>query len=132
MIIYRIVNLVNLFNMKILICDDDKMTIRALEFQLKNEGFEIIKAVNGREAMNILESNDDIDLLIADLYMPFVNGMELITYIRETLQRDTPIIIITLTKVEDKVRQAFELGANSFLTKPIDVDELANEIKKYF
>jgi len=116
--------------MKVLICDDDKMTMRILEFQFKREGFEIIKAVDGREARNILNENDDIDLLIADFYMPYVNGMELITHVRETLQRNTPIIIISVAKVEDKIQQAFELGANAFVAKPFEAEELMNEINK--
>jgi len=116
--------------MKVLICDDDRMTLRILEFQFKREGFEIIKAADGREARKILEENNDVDLLIADLYMPFINGMELITFMRDTLQRNTPIIIISMVKVEDKARQALELGADAFMTKPFEMEELMNEINK--
>ena len=116
--------------MKILICDDDKMTLRLLEFQLNREGFEIIKAVDGREARKILEENDDIDLLIADLYMPFIKGMELITFIRNTLKRNTPIIIISMVKVEDAHKHALSLGANAFVTKPIEIEDLMDKIKQ--
>ena len=115
--------------MKILICDDDTMTLRTLEFQFKKEGFEVIKTANGREASKILESNYDIDLLIADLYMPMMTGMELITYVRNTLQRTIPIIIVSRVNVDDSINQALELGANAYIAKPFVMEELSNKVK---
>ena len=116
--------------MKILICDDDPMTIRTLEFQFKRDGFDVIKTVNGREASKILDENEDIDLLLVDLYMPMMNGLELVTYVRHTLQSTMPIIVISMVNANDSINEALELGANAYLTKPFVLDELSTKIKE--
>ena len=114
--------------MKMLICDDDSITVRAMDFQFKKDGFEIFKANNGKEAQKILLEND-IDVLITDVYMPLMNGLELITYVRKTLQRDVPIVVVSKVNLEDTILHAFELGADSFLTKPFNLEELSKRIK---
>jgi len=71
--------------MKILICEDDKITLKALKNKLKRDGYDIVTASNGKEAITILKDND-IDLLLTDLYMPFVDGLELISLVRDELK----------------------------------------------
>ena len=115
--------------MKILICDDDPMTLRTLEFQLKRDGFDIIKTFNGREASKILDETDDIDLLIVDLFMPVMTGLELVTYVRTNLHLDIPIIVVSRVNVDDSVKQAFDLGANEYITKPFDLEDISNKVK---
>ena len=115
--------------MKILICDDDSITIRALDYQFKKDGFEILKANNGRDAQKILMENSDINVLVADIYMPLMSGLELITYVRETLQRKIPIIIVSGVNLEDTMLHAFELGADSYFSKPFNLSELSNQVK---
>ena len=115
--------------MKVLVCDDDSMTLRTLEFQLKKDGFEVIKTVNGREASKILENNYDIDLLIVDLYMPVMTGLELVTYVRTTLLRETPIIVVSRSNVDDSINEALELGANAYITKPFILEDISNKVK---
>jgi len=112
-----------------LICDDDPITIRALDYQFKKDGFEIFKANNGREAKKILVENSAIDVLLADIYMPLMSGLELITYVRETLKRNIPIVIVSGVSLEDTMLHAFELGANSYFSKPFNLGELSNQIK---
>jgi len=116
--------------MKILICDDDPMTIRALEFQFKKEGFEVIKALDGRIASEILRETDGIDVMITDVYMPYINGMELITYTRKVLHRIFPIIIVSKVNIDYNIEQALELGANAYLTKPLNLVELSAKVKE--
>jgi len=115
--------------MKVLICDDDKMTIRALEFQFKKEGFEVFKANNGKDGQKILVENRDIDVLVTDIYMPQVSGLELITYVRQTLQSNIPIIVLSLVNLEENILHAYELGANSYLSKPFKLEELSSSVK---
>ena len=115
--------------MKMLICDDDPMTIRALEFQFKREGFEILKACDGREASNILKEKEDIDIMISDVFMPYVNGLELVTYARNILHRIFPIIIVSRVSVNDNIEQAMELGANAYIIKPINLGNLSEIVK---
>jgi len=115
--------------MKMLICDDDSITRRALDYQFKKDGFEILKANNGRDAQKILMENSDINVLVADIYMPLMSGLELITYVRETLQRKIPIIIVSGVNLEDTMLHAFELGADSYFSKPFNLSELSNQVK---
>jgi len=116
--------------MKILICDDDTMTLRALEFQFKKSGFEILKAGNGRDGQKILEENSDIDVLITDIYMPSIGGLELVTYVRKTLKRNIPIVVLSRVNVEDTILHAFELEADEYMLKPVDLEDILNRVKR--
>ena len=116
--------------MKMLICDDDSMTLRALEFKFKKEGFEVFKALNGKDGQKILEENSDIDVLITDIYMPSINGLELLQYVRTILQRTIPIVILSRVNVEETIHHAFELEADAYMTKPVNLDEISNKIKQ--
>jgi len=112
-----------------LICDDDSISLRALDFQFKKDGFVIFKANNGREAKKILSENNDIDVLVTDIYMPLMSGLELITFVRKTLQRDIPIVIVSAVNLEDTILHAFELGADSYLAKPFNLEEISKRVK---
>ena len=116
--------------MKILICEDDLMTLKALEHKLKNEGYETITALDGKQAIDILNSNPAIDLLLTDLHMPLTSGLELITHVRNVLKSNIPIVMLTRVGLEDTVLHAFELGADDYITKPFSPDELSLRIKR--
>jgi len=116
--------------MKILICDDDPMTLKAVEFQLKRDGYEVVNATNGKEAMKILSEDHDINFLVTDLYMPMNSGLELITHVRDTLNSKMPILILTRANVEGTIDLAFELGANGYLTKPFKLEELKEQVER--
>ena len=115
--------------MNLLICDDDPMTLKALEFQFKKDGYTILKAINGKDAQQILAEDDDIDLLVTDLYMPMVTGLELVTYVRKTLNKKIPVLVLTRVNVEDTILHAFELGADDYLTKPFSLEEMSIRVK---
>ena len=116
--------------MKVLICDDDPMTLKALEFQFKKDGYDVVKANNGKDAMQILTDDENVNLLVTDLYMPMNSGLELITYVRETLQGKIPILILTRANVEETIAYAFELGANDYLTKPFRLEDLKERVER--
>ena len=115
--------------MKILICEDDTMTLKALEHRLSKENYDIVTAADGKAAHEIL-NNENIDFLLTDLHMPHLNGLELIEYVRNQLKKNIPIIMLTRVGVEDTVLKAFELGADDYITKPFSPDELSLRIKK--
>lgn len=115
--------------MKILICEDDNLTLQALEHCIKSEGFDTLLARDGLEARNLI-GNESVDLLITDLHMPNIDGLELIGYIRNTLRYTIPIIMLTRVGSEDMVLKAFELGADDYITKPFSPKELSLRIKK--
>jgi len=116
--------------MRALICDDDPMTLKTLEFQLKKDGYEVIMANNGKEAMTLLTIEKDINFLITDVYMPLNSGLELITYVRDVLKSKLPILILTRSNAQEVIDDAYELGANGYLTKPFRLEEMKETIEK--
>lgn len=118
--------------MKILICEDEEIMLTALEFRLRKQGFTVEKAEDGQQALEKLRLGNH-DLIIADIMMPHVSGLELIQFIRKELKdNDTPIIIISALEYDDIVLEAFRLGASDFITKPFKPNELILRIKRIF
>jgi len=116
---------------RIMICDDDFMMLRTIEHRLKNEGHEVLLAKDGQEASRIIQQQSStVQLIITDLLMPFMSGLELINLIRVQYQLQIPIIVLSKVGNEDTVLQAFELGADDYLTKPFSPNELSIRIKK--
>lgn len=117
--------------MKILICEDEEIMLTALEFRLQRQGFEVIIAEDGKQALEKIK-NETPDLIVADIMMPYTNGLELINYVRKDLASTLPIIVISALEHEDTVLEAFRLGASDFITKPFKPNELILRIKKIF
>lgn len=116
--------------MKILICDDDEALVSMVRFKLSRENLgEVIKATDGREAKALLQEND-FDLIITDIHMPFHSGLEITAFVRQELMKSTPIIVLSAEGLENTVLQAFEIGANDFITKPFSPAELAVRVKR--
>ena len=116
--------------MKILICEDDTMTLKALEHKLKKDGYTTVSAQDGKSACDLLLEQKDIDLLLTDLHMPLLSGLELISYVRGEIKSNMPIIMLTRVGVEETVLKAFELGADDYITKPFVPEELTLRIKR--
>lgn len=114
---------------KILIVEDDKIMLKTLEFKLEKEGYEIVKAEDGRVASQLIEEQE-FDLVITDIMMPFITGLELVDIIKNKIQQNTKIIVLSSVGQEDTVLQAFELGADDFMSKPFSPNELNMRVKK--
>ena len=114
---------------KILVVDDEKMLLKSIQFRLKKEGYEIITAENGREAINILKTEVP-DLIISDIMMPFINGLELVKHVKENCSDKIPVILLTTLRQEQNVMKAFELGADEFMTKPFSPSELVVRVRR--
>ncbi len=117
--------------MKILICEDEEIMLTALEFRLKKQGYEVIRAEDGQVAIDKIRTEDP-DLIIADIMMPHVSGLELITFVRQDQQKDTPVIVISALELDEVVLEASRLGANDFISKPFKPIELILRIKRIF
>lgn len=116
--------------MKILVCDDDEALVSMVRFKLSREDLgEVTKASDGREAKKLL-CEVDFDLVITDIHMPFHSGLEITHYIRNELKKETPIIVLSAEGLENTVLQAFEIGANDFITKPFSPAELAMRVRR--
>lgn len=115
----------NMYN--ILVCDDEKDIVEAISIYLDQQGYNVFKAYNGKEAMEIINSNNHMDLLLIDIMMPIMDGMELTKKVREISA--VPIIILSAKgELEDKV-QGLEIGADDYITKPFDPVELLARVK---
>lgn len=114
--------------MKILVAEDDAIMLASITQQLKQEGFTVTTANNGREAMQVFE-DDNPDLVITDIMMPFNSGLEFITIIRNN-SNEIPVIVLSAVDEEDTVLEALNLGADDFLTKPVKPGELSIRVKR--
>ncbi|MCB1195740.1 sigma-54-dependent Fis family transcriptional regulator [bacterium] len=106
----------------ILIVDDEKNTLAGLTRFLKSHDFNCIQAENGKEALDCINAFP-IDLLITDLRMPVLSGMDLITHI-QTVSKSIPIIVLTAYGTVETAVECLKKGASDFLTKPINLDKL--------
>lgn len=106
--------------MKALIADDVPMIRKLVEFHLKQIGFEISNAADGAEAL-MLADNTKFDLILLDIMMPEMDGLEVLRKIRAgTTNKLTPVIIMTAYGDSANVRKAVEYGANDFIVKPVE------------
>lgn len=115
--------------MKILIAEDQPMVLKTIAYKLQKSGFETIGAIDGMQAKEFFEIEKP-DLVIADLMMPFVSGFELIQYVRKECVSRIPFIILSGVGEENKIVEAFDLGADDFVTKPFIPSELVARVKR--
>jgi two-component system KDP operon response regulator KdpE len=109
----------------ILVADDDAPILRLVRTKLQTDGYRVVTATNGQEALDLFES-DQPDLVILDIMMPVMDGLEALRQIRA--QAQTPIILLTArTAGRDKVR-SLDMGADDYVTKPFDPDELSARV----
>lgn len=116
----------------ILVCDDDKEIVNAIEIYLSKEGYNILKAYNGKEALKIIEKTE-VHLIILDIMMPEMDGMTVANKVRET--KGVPIIMLS-AKSEDYDKVAgLNNGADDYVTKPFNPIELIarvnSQIRRY-
>ena len=114
---------------KILVVEDEKMLLKTIHFRLKKEGYTVVTAENGKEAIDKL-AIELPDLIVSDIMMPYVNGLELVKHVREFTNKEIPVILLTTLRQEQNVMKAFELGAEEFMTKPFSPSELTVRIKR--
>lgn len=116
----------------ILVCDDDKEIVEAIEIYLSKEGYNILKAYNGEEALKILKSNE-IHLIILDIMMPKVNGIQVANKIRE--DKGIPIIMLSAKSEDYDKINGLNSGADDYVTKPFNPLELIarvnSQIRRY-
>ena len=116
-------------NLVVLAVDDDMINLKLLKSMLMKSGKvkEVAEAMNGSDAIGVLKSRDDIDLILLDIIMPVMGGLEMLKVVRaDDNLRQLPIIVLTTD--ETKKGEALELGANGFLMKPIRNTDLIQKI----
>lgn len=112
---------------KILVCEDDRLMQRALDILLGKEGFDIEHAFDGNEAFELIKSKS-YDIIIVDIHLPYNSGLEIIEYLRNELQKDTSVIVVTAISDKQIQNQAASLGIDKYILKPYDPKELVKTI----
>jgi len=112
---------------KILVVEDDKNLRRLVVTTLKKNDYETFEAINGLEALDILEK-EYIDLVISDIMMPEMDGIELTRDLRNSNYK-VPILLITAKSTISDKREGFLSGADDYMVKPIDIEELILRVK---
>ncbi|MEG2195386.1 MAG: response regulator transcription factor, partial [Terrisporobacter sp.] len=110
----------------ILVVDDEKEIRNLIEIYLKNEGYNVIKASDGEEALRILQ-REDIQLMVLDIMMPKMDGMEVCTRVRENL--NIPIVMLSAKSEDMDKIQGIMTGADDYMTKPFNPLELSVRVK---
>ena len=113
--------------MKIIVVDDDKEIVELLSIYIQNEGYNVVKAYDGKEALSKVATIPDIDLMILDIMMPKMDGMEVVKELRKESQ--IPIIMLTAKTTDmDKIKGLIA-GADDYVTKPFNPLEIMARVK---
>jgi DNA-binding response OmpR family regulator len=118
-------------NKKILVVDDEVDLVETLKFPLEMEGYQVLTSYNGEDGLNKARTENP-DLIILDLMLPKLDGYKVCRLLKfDEKYKHIPILMLTAkTQEKDKIL-GLETGANEYLTKPFEIDELINKIKSY-
>ncbi len=112
--------------MKILVVDDERLLVKGIKFNLEHEGYKVDTAFDGRTAVEMARSNG-YDLIILDVMMPEVDGLEACMRIREF--SDVPVIMLTAKSEDTDKLMGFDCGADDYITKPFNILEVKARVK---
>lgn len=115
--------------MKILVAEDEPMLLKTIELKLKKEGYEVIATSDGREAIAKIKELEP-DMVLTDIMMPYASGLEIVSIVKQVGNKRIPVIILSAMEQEKVVMEAFELGADDYITKPFSLNELVIRVKR--
>ncbi len=110
---------------RVLLVDDEQAILRVLSIKLRVSGYDVVTALNGKEALDLVGSAKP-DIMLLDVIMPEMDGFEVLQKLRSLSQ--LPVIVFSARP--ENAQKALELGANDFLPKPFDVDDLVKRIQR--
>jgi len=113
-----------------LVAEDDKFSYKFLEGFLKQTRAEVIRASDGREAVELCRKNPNIDLILMDIQMPEMNGLTATEEIKK-FNRHIPVIAQTANAISEERQRCLEAGCDDFITKPVNITELYAKIDKW-
>ncbi|WP_372745081.1 response regulator transcription factor [Lutibacter sp.] len=114
---------------KIVLAEDNTTLSLLLKFRLEKEGYQLFIAEDGKKGIELIEEHNP-EMVLTDIMMPFISGLELISHVRNKLNLKIPIIVFSAAGQEEMVLKAFNLGANDFMGKPFSPNELVIRIKR--
>ncbi len=114
----------------ILVVDDSGTVRQQVSMALKQAGFAIVEAADGKEALEAIESNPAIDMVVCDVNMPNLNGLEMVEKVKKNPGHKTlPILMLTTEGQPSMIRRAKEAGAVGWIVKPFDANQLVQTAK---
>ena len=118
-------------NKKALIVDDSYTMRNMISLALKDKSFEVVEAGDGEEALSAVDKSDKFDVVITDINMPNMNGIELIRKLRSDVKfKFTPILVLTTEGGDDKKDEGKQAGATGWIVKPFNPDVLLSAVEK--
>jgi len=115
--------------MDIMIVEDNPMILRSLVHTFSNSQYKVHAAIDGMQAKEVYEEIKP-SIVISDVMLPYLTGLELIEYIRETEQEYTKILLLSSMSLENDIVQAFDIGADDYMTKPYISSELMMRVRR--
>lgn len=115
---------------KILIVDDDEMTLKSIDHLLSARGHQVMLSDSGIKALEIIKK-EKFDLIISDVMMPGMDGLILLNLLKQFYLNRTPVIFISSLTDKNIITKSLSMGAEDFITKPISLEELCARVDKY-
>lgn len=114
---------------KVLLIEDDALIQRTVASKLKKDGFEIVCCSDGKEGLEKL-ATELPDLVLTDVMLPYVSGLEIVNAVKRLADKQINVIVFSTMGQESIVKEAFDLGADDYITKPFSLNELSIRVKK--
>ena len=122
----------HLLGKKVLVVDDDVRNIFALSSVLERRGMHVLTATTGNEAIQLIQSNPEISLVLMDIMMPEMDGYQTMQAIRQNPEmRRLPIIALTAKAMKGDREKCLEAGASDYLAKPVNTDQLLSTVRMW-
>jgi len=116
--------------LRILVVDDDRMLLEAIAYTLESDGFEVITADDGFQALDIIQKQEPLDLIISDIMMPNMTGLGLLSLLKKFYFDTVPVILMSTLDKKEVILSAMKLGAHDFILKPFNLEELSLRVKR--
>lgn len=118
---------------RIMVVDDDKLTLKLCEYILTHKGYDAVTVESGKRCLEYLrdKKNPSVDCILLDIEMPLLNGFNTLSSIRQSEKlMEIPVMFLTATATPDAVKEAIRLGVSSYLKKPFHPNELLEKVEQ--
>lgn len=117
---------------KVLMVEDEEDTASLLRFLLERANYRVVHAKDGRKAQELVDTMPLPDIVLLDVMLPFLGGLQVLTYIRSKVEWEkVPIVMLTADGSEHDIKRALENGANDYMLKPFNPRELTTRLKRF-
>lgn len=115
---------------KILVCDDERYIVRLIQVNLEKQGYQVVTAFDGKEGLEKVKSEKP-NLVVLDVMMPYMDGFEVLKHLKRDAETESlPVIMLTAKAQDRDVFEGYSYGADMYLTKPFNPQELISFVKR--